>query len=485
MNILIVGNGFDLSHYLPTKYDHFMDVMKAIEFKNTGEKVSDLSINTVSEWMRLLEQMFEKRKGLEQSNYDMDFNELFSCIRDKWFIKKTEELYLTEQVKISSKDVLKLQYRLELNDWYQYFKSHVEEIKTWIDFEQKIEEVLAILANCIVEIERIKSHNELFRYFQYDQRGENQIIEKNFKILSFFNFIKPEYYQHKLPAVYLGDKPSFTEKSRENLNPKFCHGASLENGFNPSGFLAYLYLQLEEFIEIFNLYLDLIVNEFRPQVQLQIDAKEWNYPDLIFSFNYTNTYARIHDSVKIEYLHGSHGEYQNIILGIADLEHENLKMLKAYGFTKYHQKLLKDTDYLFLDEFKNKISIHKKKIEYFEKDFGHMDAQKRKFERQNLMENDSKLDLNIYIWGHSLDVSDKDYIIDIFSLNDEIDRNVKVIVYYFDKNAKFSLLNNLLAILGKDKVEIWMKNRWLKFEPNPNVVEINTIQPVDLPKFEK
>ena len=42
----------------------------------------------------------------------------------------------------------------------------------------------------------------------------------------------------------------------------------------------------------------------------------------------TNTYARIHDSVKIEYLHGSHGEYQNIILGIADLEHENLKMLK-------------------------------------------------------------------------------------------------------------------------------------------------------------
>ncbi|HAV3447557.1 TPA: hypothetical protein JIE24_001087, partial [Acinetobacter baumannii] len=24
MNILIVGNGFDLSHYLPTKYDHFM-----------------------------------------------------------------------------------------------------------------------------------------------------------------------------------------------------------------------------------------------------------------------------------------------------------------------------------------------------------------------------------------------------------------------------------------------------------------------------
>lgn len=30
MNIL-VGNGFYLSHYLPTKYDHFMVAMEAIE----------------------------------------------------------------------------------------------------------------------------------------------------------------------------------------------------------------------------------------------------------------------------------------------------------------------------------------------------------------------------------------------------------------------------------------------------------------------
>jgi hypothetical protein len=311
MNILIVGNGFDLSHYLPTKYDHFMDVMKAIEAKDTGEKVPDLSIHTVNEWMSELDKIFEKRKELEQPNYDMNFNELFSCVRDKWFIDKTEELYLTEQIKISSQDVLKLQYRLELNDWYQYFKNHVEEIKTWIDFEQKIEEVLATLANCIVEIEKIKTPKELFRYFQYGQGGENQIIEKNFKILSFFNFIKSEYYQHKLPAVYLGDKTSFKEKSRENLNPKFCHGASLENGFNPSGFLAYLYLQLEDFIEIFNLYLELVVSNLQSQSQLKIDAKEWNYPDLIYSFNYTNTYQRIHDSVEIEYLHGSHGERQN------------------------------------------------------------------------------------------------------------------------------------------------------------------------------
>src|SRR5699024_5042529 len=83
--------------------------------------------------------------------------------------------------------------------------------------------------------------------------------------------------------------------------------------------------------------------------------------------------------------------------------------------------------------------------------------------------NSQCLDLNFYIWGHSLDYSDKDYILDLFSLNDDMDRNVSVIVYYFDQNAKFVLLNNLLAILEKDKVEEWMKNKWLQFKPNPEI----------------
>lgn len=29
--ILIIGNGFDLAHFLPTKYEHFIHAMRAIE----------------------------------------------------------------------------------------------------------------------------------------------------------------------------------------------------------------------------------------------------------------------------------------------------------------------------------------------------------------------------------------------------------------------------------------------------------------------
>mgnify|MGYP003434605393 FL=1 len=99
------------------------------------------------------------------------------------------------------------------------------------------------------------------------------------------------------------------------------------------------------------------------------------------------------------------------------------------------------------------------------------------------MEDKEIYQMNIYIWGHSLDTSDETYINEIFSFNTEFDEQVRVVVYYFDHQAKFDLLANLLHILEKDKVELWMKKGWLKFQENPNIAEINGIEPVELPKI--
>ena len=251
-----------------------------------------------------------------------------------------------------------------------------------------------------------------------------------------------------------------------DLNLDFCHGKNVKNGFSATEFITFLHTELEKFIEIFNLYLEIIVRELSRSKMIEINA-EWSYPDKIFSFNYTNTYQRLHDSVDVEYLHGSHGQYQNIVLGISDIEDEGLKKLKAFGFTKYHQKLFKDTDYLFLDNYKKIVRENLSQLEkHTRTDYQNYQIEQRNLERINKL---GQLDLNFYIWGHSLDVSDQDYIIDLFSLNDDMDRNVRVTVYHFDKPAKFSLLNNLLAILDKDKVERWMKNQWLVFQANPEV----------------
>lgn len=91
--------------------------------------------------------------------------------------------------------------------------------------------------------------------------------------------------------------------------------------------------------------------------------------------------------------------------------------------------------------------------------------------------------VNIYIWGHSLADSDESYINEIFSFNQRPNVQCIVTVYFHGSDAP-RLLNNLLDILGKEKVEKWMKKGWLKFEQNPNIAEINGIKPVELSKIE-
>lgn len=46
MNILIIGNGFDLAHGLPTKYEHFLKFMYSfIEYKTAKEEGKELGWN--------------------------------------------------------------------------------------------------------------------------------------------------------------------------------------------------------------------------------------------------------------------------------------------------------------------------------------------------------------------------------------------------------------------------------------------------------
>ena len=124
MNILIVGNGFDLSHYLPTKYDHFMVAMEAIE-----------------NW--------------DMSKGEMNFDDLFSALYEKedYFFGYTKAMYKTDEIKISVDQIKDLQEQLKDNVWYQYFSDHVKEVKTWIDFETKIHDALNISAHFIQKTE--------------------------------------------------------------------------------------------------------------------------------------------------------------------------------------------------------------------------------------------------------------------------------------------------------------------------------------------
>lgn len=447
MNILIVGNGFDLSHYLPTKYDNFMVAMQAIE-----------------DW--------------DESQGEMGFDDLFGSvywskneiIGKEWqndFLKYTKAMYKTDEIKISVEKVKEFKKQLEENVWYQYFSDHVREVKTWIDFEQKIEEALNLVSHFIGLV-----HDRFLKFGKF-----NPII---FKLEKFNSSLTDENFYVSNLNVKLLIKLNLMLNNVANderilgfINQRWLViSKNLDYGYDSDKYIYFLNNQLDKFIEIFNLYLELVIDKLVPICNVKIEAKEWISPNKIYSFNYTNTYRKFYDFVEIDYLHGNLGKDQNIVLGISELHDESLKKLKAYGFTKYHQKLLNDTDYQFLSE-----NLHAINLKSF--------WQSVKNGKAITLEDQEINKMNIYIWGHSLGISDENYINEIFSFNTEFDEHVKVIIYYFNSQAKFELLANLIHILGKEKVEKWMKKGWLKFEKNPDIAALNNIEPVELPKISK
>ena len=453
MNILIVGNGFDLSHYLPTKYDHFMVAMGAIE-----------------NW--------DEQKG------EMQFDDLFGSLYEKenYFFKYTKAMYQTDEIKISTEQVKELKQKLKENVWYQYFSDHVREIKTWIDFEQKIEEALIYTTHFLDKINEVSlNENKLERVIRTSgykaSDYDNKFIylgEKMCHVLCSIVLLNKDYYNFGYDYNGRFRKEIATEETNSHeyvISSKFIRSFSNYDIYNNEGGLNFLNNQLDSFILIFNLYLELFIKTLTPIVDL-IEDFNFGFVDKIFSFNYTNTYIKFYDaSVDTDFLHGSCGENQNIVLGISELKGDLLRNLKAYGFTKYHQKLFKNTDYQFLSEDRN-----------IQKILNFWKVIKERNLAITLAEKERHI-INIFIWGHSLDISDEIYINEVFSLNDGNYFNTNVIIYYFDNHAKFNLLTNLLHILGKEKVELWMKKGWLKFEPNPNIVELNNIEPVDLTKL--
>lgn len=151
--ILITGNGFDLFHGLPTKYGHFMAVMKKIE--NIEEK--------------------------EEFGFNDLFDENFNL---KFFndIDKMNEYYDVEKIKFSKDSILEIKLLLNENIWYKHFNT-VLELETWIDFELEIYKFLEEIC-LFVDKMKVKSvykliyentNYDFLDHFEiYGNEGENK-----------------------------------------------------------------------------------------------------------------------------------------------------------------------------------------------------------------------------------------------------------------------------------------------------------------------
>ena len=364
MNILVIGNGFDLAHGLPTKYGDFLEFVKVIrqviKLKN-GESLEDV------QWERINDKIKEQ---IINSEINGKLNSFFGS-------KQCKEL-------------------LNDNIWVDYFlQCDMYQKENWIDFECEI-------SNVIQSIDR-DMHEGLSREFKLED--EVQCISNNFLNERYYHLQKT--YQ-ELRDILLND--------------------------------------LNRLTRALELYLCAFISNIKNK-EILPDIKNIRF-DKILSFNYTDTYKKIYDSKELaeyDYIHGKSernhsSDTNNMVLGIDEylsIDRRD-KEMEFIAFKKYYQRIFKGTGC----KYKEWLFDMKEKSKTIESELRHQYPVQIPFEK---FTNDTKNYL--YIFGHSLDITDKDIFRDLI-LND----NVYTTIFYYNKNDLSSKIANLVKVLGQDEL---------------------------------
>lgn len=299
MNILLIGNGFDLAHHLPTTYKDFLNFLERIHPKNVVH-----------------------HKQLNDS-----IEELISNAINKAVLERMRNLYIN-------------------NLWYHYFLQRNNISPNWCDFEN--------------EIEYITNELQVTKKFLSKKRreasGRLPFTEKPFLKIAISAFYFDVWQRKKdtlmfyMPYSELNEMPQTafltygTNYTDNDLAYKIQNKSSGTIAFEH--LLNFIIKQLNEFTKCFELYLTIFVKKLNiPKIKFIDDILKT--PNInIISFNYTNTiskYITISDN-NISFIHGkaTDNEHNNLVLGID--EKENQTDPQFMRFKKYFQRYEKGCD---------------------------------------------------------------------------------------------------------------------------------------------
>ena len=180
----------------------------------------------------------------------------------------------------------------------------------------------------------------------------------------------------------------------------------------------------------------------------------------IVCFNYTDTLERVYKYCRtedIDYIHGKAVidntiETNNMVLGIDEflpVDRQNIHT-EFVAFKKFYQRIYKQTGCKY-KEWVDKIRedyysyLQKQTKEINRGENGIQDSLNRLPE--SVLRDQKCKRHNLYIFGHSLDVTDKDILRDLI-LND----NVYTTIFYHNKDAMGQLITNLVKIIGEEEL---------------------------------
>lgn len=506
-NILIIGNGFDIALDRKTKYEDFIKFSSQIVGFPEGN-LKDFSFS----------QIFGSA-DIEPTTYETHFETNKDCIAkilSEEIYNRYKEYFLELEVnnlnflhdykEMFYQDFMLKGMQNSLNEYFKTLDNNIEcagetnNFYTFIDkyFESKIDNyqssklridvLLQVIKESTFNKLKVKSNmnvqsiNEYFSNF-FDIFSKNIIIEyilynrtvidnwnnleNQISLLSDsvtvikenLNGIDPDYIYSNLPTTKLIAEEAKIRRifaTYENSNQiNFVLHKIVSRSYNSNKaiysiinqFNNNLKLSLQSLtylLELYLSYLNRIEDSNVIQENSSVDIlKFFGNIDNILTFNYTNT-AELKFPVsewQIHYIHGkedfinSSVEETNLVLGIEDNDETINKDIIEYQ--KTFQRIIKKTGYLY-------------------KSF----IEERNLRNINLC--------RVIIFGHSLDILDKEIFLDFF--NAELQNFARFeffVLYYGNEDLKNKIIN-LSVILGKEKLVSLSSENYIHFIDTSN-----------------
>lgn len=364
MELLVIGNGFDIAHGLPTRYNDFTCFLRCLTRRN----------NWVSG------QWFQN----SNTEFGGDYPEVINLLKYSYY-KQPDNL---SPVAAKLAEVLESAINTQ-NIWVEILSEYdlSNQSSLWVDCEKMIHIIIS----------------------------------------------------------QLEDTTPTSDSEMIDLTALLGKDTSINITRNPHILLK----QLDELKTLFDLYLQLILENSRFALNT-LDFFEDRKFDYILNFNYTDTYKRVYKTNRITeelFIHrkmrNNPDSPVNFVLGIHDSLEEPLcnTKLEYAQFKKYFQRILCKTGVEYQNWFQE---VDKKNARLSHCTNNH----------------ESK---NTTIFGHSLDVTDKDI------LKDVICQSGTTTIFYHRPEVLNSYILNLIQILDKKLFLEFANSGKIVFEPTPSM----------------
>ena len=300
MNILLLGNGFDLHYYLPTKYNNFLHT---VEYLKSISLIEPLTAGSVFSNARLT-----NKDGFIKKCYD-----------------KNKSAF--DNVTLDFAEISKLIDLANNNMWFEYLLASFNNDVGWIDFEKEIKKVL-------LDLKKIFSVNQAHKSLYL---GNDAVLRH---LLKYFHYFTNNESKH----IYRFNEKYLIEDPVGSRNFKL----------DVDSITDVLFAELCNLGEMLKIYLSQFVEKTVSKLE-ENDLDEWvrRYaPQQIISFNYTNTYEQLFSNDDVIHIHGTNNN--KIVLGVNPDDDDKIDSIDTsfLSFKKYYQRVFWGTDIDYLDSIK-------------------------------------------------------------------------------------------------------------------------------------